>query len=64
MSLQQWDKHADHMMDHIKWPATKKEIIAACQGEDVEDDVMEDLKMNLAEGSYNNSEEVKRILVK
>ena len=64
MTQQQWDKHTDHMNDHISWPASKKQILEACNGEDVEKEVILDIAINLPEGTYQNLDEVKKILVK
>lgn len=64
MTQQQWDKHADHMSEHITWPASRKQILEACGAEDVEKDVLLDIAINLPDGTYENLEEVKKILVK
>lgn len=64
MTQQQWDAHASHMKEHVAWPATKTQIVAACNGEDVEPAVLEDVKTNLPEGTYSTMEEVHNILVK
>ncbi len=64
MTQQQWDKHAGHMNEHITWPANKQQILEACNGEDVDKEVLEDVEMNLPDGTYENEEEVKGILVK
>jgi len=64
MTQAQWDEHSGHMKDDVKWPATKADILATCSGEDVSPEVMEDLKMNLQEGTtYNSADEVKAALV-
>jgi len=63
MSLQQWNDHSGHLKGHIMWPASKKDIIEACKGEDVEPEVLNDLRKNLPEGKYDSPEEVKKILV-
>ena len=64
MTQQQWDKHADHMSDHVSWPANKKQILEACNGEDVEKEVILDIAINLPEGTYQKLDEIKKILVK
>ena len=64
MTQAQWDKHTEHLNSHITWPATKEQIVAACNGEDVEPEVLEDVKANLADGTYESAEDVKKILVK
>lgn len=64
MTQQQWDKHAEHLRDHITWPASKQQILEACNGEDVEKEVLEDVETNLPDGTYENEAEVKGILVK
>ena len=56
MTQQQWDKHQEHLDSHIMWPATKEEIVAACSGEDVDEDVMEEMKMKLPDGNRKYSE--------
>ncbi|HEY4695098.1 MAG TPA: DUF2795 domain-containing protein [Candidatus Nanoarchaeia archaeon] len=63
MTEGQWNEHSDHMEGHITWPATKEAIVAACNGEDVPAEVLDDVKNNLAEGTYNSSDEVKAALV-
>jgi len=64
MTKAQWDKHTDHLNNHITWPATKEQVVAACNGEDVEPAVLEDVKQNLPDGTYENAEEVMKVLVK
>ncbi len=64
MTTQQWDKHQQHVDDHIKWSASKQEIIDACQGMDVEPEVLEELKTKLSDGGKRyTKEELKSILV-
>lgn len=63
MTQQQWDKHAAHFNEHITWPATKQQIIEACQGQDVDEEVMNELK-NLPEKEYENEAELKDLLIK
>lgn len=62
MTQQQWNKHADHLESHISWPAKKAQILEACAGEDVESEVMNELK-NLPDKSYQNESEIKQALV-
>lgn len=50
MTQQQWDAHRGHMDDHITWPATKQEIVDACKGEDVEPEVLNELKSAIPDG--------------
>jgi len=64
MTQQQWNAHIDHMRGHITWPASKQQIVGACKGEDVEANVLIDLKANLPNGTYKNVTEVMKILVK
>lgn len=56
--MKQWNDHKQHMDEHITWPATKKEIVAACQGIDVEQEVMSEIKTKLTEDDkkYTKSE--------
>lgn len=64
MTIQQWDEHKQHMDEHIAWPATKQEILDACQGMDVKPEVLEEVKMKLTNsGKKYTEEEVKKILV-
>ena len=63
MTQVQWDKHIGHFNDHITWPASKEEIIKACSGEDVEPEILEELTNKLTAKPYNNSAELKQILV-
>ncbi len=62
MTQQQWDKHIDHLRGHVDWPANKEEIVAACNGEDVEASVMTELK-NMPNKTYQNEGEIKKTLV-
>lgn len=64
MNMQQWDKHTEHLNDHITWPADKKQILETCKGEDVEPEVLKDIEENLPEGMYESAEDVKKVLVK
>lgn len=64
MTQQQWDSHAGHMNEHVTWPATRKQILEACNGEDVEKEVLLDVAINLPDGTYENEAAVKEILVK
>ena len=62
--MQQWTKHEGHMNDHITWPATKQEIIDACQGSDVDPEVLAEVKSTLPDGDKKyTKEEVKSLLV-
>lgn len=64
MNMQMWDKHQGHMDEHIKWPATKQEILEACAGSDVEPSVLKELKAKLMDGGKKYSEqELKNIMV-
>lgn len=64
MTMKQWNDHKTHLDEHITWPATKQEIVEACQGSDVEPEVMEDLKTKLSDGDKKyTQEEAKRMLV-
>jgi len=64
MTQVQWDKHMTHYKDHIKWPASKEDIVKACSGEDVEPEVLQDIKNNLPEGKiFQNPDEVKNFVV-
>jgi hypothetical protein len=54
----------DHLMSHMtKWPATKAELVAACDG--LSDFTAEDKKefeTNLPEGTYNSPADVSKAL--
>lgn len=64
MNMQQWNMHETHMKEHIKWPATKEEIIAACKGEDVEADVLNELRTKLTDSGKKYTEsELKKLIV-
>jgi hypothetical protein len=64
MTTQQWNQHQQHMDEHISWPATKDAIIKACEGSDVEPNVLEEIKTKLSDGNRTYTEaEVKQILV-
>ena len=64
MTMNQWNMHKQHMDEHIMWPATKEEILAACEGTDVEKEVLEEMKTKLSDGNRKYSqEEVKKMLV-
>lgn len=64
MNMQQWDKHQQHVDEHITWPATKQEIVDACQGSDVEAEVLAEIKTKLPEGDKKYSkQEFKNIVV-
>lgn len=47
--MQQWNKY-NHFDEHITWPATKQEIIAACEGEHYDTQTLKEIKMALANG--------------
>ena len=64
MTNDQWDEVAEHMNEHITWPATKQQIIEACNGDDTPQEVQADIKANLADRTYNTADEVKMALVK
>ena len=51
------------MANHITWPATKAQIVEACNGEDVEPEILAEVK-SLPDRTYKSAEEVKKILVK
>jgi len=63
MTMEQWEAHTGHMANDITWPATKEQVVAACGGSDVDPAVLEDLKNNLPDGTYNSADDVKTILV-
>jgi hypothetical protein len=64
MTTQQWEAHRKHMDEHIKWPATKQEIVEACQGSDVEPSVLDEIKTKLKDdGKQYTQQEVKSMLV-
>lgn len=64
MTTQQWDEHKKHIDEHIMWPATKEEIMAACEGLDVEKDILDEIETKLTDGDKKYSkEEVKSMLV-
>lgn len=62
ITMKQWEDHEKHMMDHVKWPATKKEIVDACSGEDVEPDVLDEVKA-IPDREYESAEDLKSVLV-
>jgi hypothetical protein len=57
MTQTQWDKHQEHLDSHISWPATKEEIVAACGGQDVDAEVLEDIKMEMPDGDRKYSKQ-------
>lgn len=63
ITKQQWDKHEEHMNDHITWPASKAQIIEACEGEDVEAEVMKALE-GIPDREYKSPSDLMSILVK
>ena len=64
MTEDQWQANKDHLEGHITWPATKEQIIAACNdSSDIPADVKTDVQSNLPDGTYNSPEEVKSALV-
>lgn len=64
MTMQQWDKHQQHMDEHITWPATKQEILEACQGTDVEAGILDEVRAKLSDSGKKYTEaEAKNILV-
>jgi hypothetical protein len=62
MTTQQWQDHEDHMMEHISWPASKKQIVDACKGEDVEPDVLKEIKA-IPDREYESAADLKGILI-
>jgi hypothetical protein len=63
MNIKQWQKHEEHMNDHISWPAGKQQVIDACNGEDVEPEVMAEIKA-IPDREYESPEDLKSILLK
>lgn len=64
MTQQSWDNHKQHLDDHITWPATKTEIMAACNGTDVEPEVLEEIKTTLPDDDTKyTQQEFKQMLV-
>ena len=64
MTIQQWDEHKKHIDEHITWPASKQEIVEACQGMDAEKEVLDELKTKLTDsGKKYSKEELKDLLV-
>lgn len=63
MNLQKWQAHKEHMNNHISWPASKKQIIDACSGDDVEPEVLGELK-TIPDREYTSPEDLKSILLK
>ena len=57
MNIAQWDKHQQHIDEHITWPATKQEIVDACQGMDVEPEVLASIKSTLPDGDKKYTKE-------
>jgi hypothetical protein len=62
ITMKQWGEHDDHMINHISWPASKKDIVEACNGEDVEPDVMKEIKA-IPDREYESPEDLKSVLV-
>jgi hypothetical protein len=54
----------EHLKGHIgKWPATKAELVAACNGlSDFTPEDKKEFEMNLPEGTYNTPEDVSKAL--
>jgi hypothetical protein len=63
MTQTQWDKHKEHLDEHISWPATKAQIVAACEGVDVEPSVLSEMKTKLQDGKQYTQNDVKKMLV-
>ena len=63
MTMTQWNAHIGHLDQHITWPATGSEIIAACNGEDVEPSVLNEMKSKLVPDQTYTQEQVKNLLV-
>jgi hypothetical protein len=64
MNMQQWSQHQQHMDEHIKWPATKQQIIDTCQGTDVDTSILDEIKTKLTDDDKQYTEqEVKSMLV-
>lgn len=48
-----------HMKDHVKYPATKQDLVAACNGmSEFSDEDKKWFMDTLPEGTYNSAEEV------
>lgn len=62
MTQQQWGQHIDHLRSHVSWPANKAQILEACNGVDVEENVMKELK-DLPNKTYQSEGEIKKALV-
>ncbi len=64
MTTQQWEDNQEHLDDHIMWPATKEEILAACNGKDMDESLLEEMKEKLPDGNKKlTKEEVQAVLV-
>ncbi|MBI4089575.1 MAG: DUF2795 domain-containing protein [Candidatus Levybacteria bacterium] len=63
MTQKQWDQHVDHLRSHIIWPASKAEIVAACNGEDVSPEVLNELK-RMPDQTFQSESELNKMLVK
>lgn len=65
MTQQQWDEAAGHMQGHITFPATRDQVVAACNNmSDVSAEVKADVEANLSEGTYNSADDLHVALVK
>lgn len=64
MTQMQWDKHQEHLDQHIKWPATKKEIVAACDGAHLDEDVLDEIQTTLPDDdTVYTEQQLKEMLV-
>lgn len=63
MDTQKWNKYK-HFEEHITWPATKQEIINACEGEHYDKDTLKEIKMALPDGDKKyTKEEFKKMMM-
>lgn len=52
-----------HLREHIKWPATKQELVDACNKmSDIQEEDREMFRKTLPEGTYKDADEVIKAL--
>ena len=52
----------EHVTSHVKYPATKSEILMACHDGETPADVLKAAEMHLQDKTYQNAEEALRDL--
>jgi hypothetical protein len=62
--MSQFKENLSHLKNHVKYPANKQQLVAACNNMmDVQKDDRDWFGMNLPQGNYNNAEDVLRALL-